>query len=251
MNTKIFNEVSELYLLWRKALLGKSGQELREIAFIQEIIQTFQGQLGSIIDLGGGVGTHAVLLQEAGHQVTIYDRSQKALNIAKTRAPALNLIHGNFENIDVGTDFDSAICMWSSLSYVDSEVGRQNFYSWMSTHTRHIIVLDQPNFYLYPQNFNKVYEAENEKYAMKVFREWSFDEQFVKRTNYKYEIFDKQSGRVSIEDDQEEQHYVSVDHLQRYLGELCYLQGVYGGYSTLEEFDSLVSERMIAVYVKS
>lgn len=251
MNTKIFNDLSNLYPLWRKALLGKSDHELIEIEFIKDLLMGFNGQVQTVIDLGGGVGTHAVPLQRAGYGLTLFDCSREALAIAKIKEPELNIVRDSFESINLSSNYHAAICMWSTLSYISTEKGRQHFYEWVSSHVEHCLIFDQPNFSRYPISSSKRHLFEDANHHLGVLREWTFDpEHGIKKTNYRYKIHAKKTSTKTMIYDQEEQHYVELPKLHKYLGAKWKIQQIYGNYSLSDKFNPATSERMIAVYAR-
>ena len=136
MKTKIYEKLAELFPLWRETTLGKTGHEKEETNFVIDIFKKYNGEIKTIIDLGGGVGLHSGLLLKAGYDVTLFDQSAKALSIAKKNNPKLKIIRGSFESMNIKENYDTAICMWSTLSYIFSEKGRKKFYDWQKTHIK-------------------------------------------------------------------------------------------------------------------
>src|ERR1700722_18497545 len=111
---RIHTDLAEFYSLWRDACLGKWASEMEEAQFLLEFFAS-AGQIKSIIDLGGGIGMHSMALSEHGFDVTLLDKSESALVIAKRNKPSLEVIKDSFESIDLKQNFDAAICMFSSL----------------------------------------------------------------------------------------------------------------------------------------
>lgn len=250
MKTKIYENLAELFPLWRETTLGKTGHEKEETNFVIDVFKKYSGQIKTVIDLGGGVGLHSNLLQKAGYDVTLFDQSEKALEIGKKNNPNLKIIRGSFENIDIQQEYDAAICMWSTLSYIFSETGRQNFYNWQKTHIKRLVILDEANFYRYDQKFHKIYFGENNNYKMKVVRDWELTDENLKKTKFVYEIFDKKTGKTEVIDDAENEQYVEVEKLQEYFGGEWNLE-IYGDYDLGNRFDKEKSPRIIPVFSKS
>jgi hypothetical protein len=249
MHTKIYEEMSDMFPLWRETTLGKKGHEKRETDFVTEVFERHPSNIKKVIDLGGGVGLHANLLEGKGYQVTVFDKSHKALEIAKTQNSALNTIQGDFETIAVEGEFDAAICMWSTLSYIYSDKGRETFYKWQRDHASKVIILDEANFYRYPETFHKEYTGENDKLSLKVLRDWNLHEN-VKDTEFVYEITDKATGKTETVKDAEREEYVSVEQIQAYLGNEWRLEYLLGDYDVNATFDKEKSPRLIAVFFK-
>ncbi len=249
MKTKIYEKLAELFPLWRETTLGKTGHEKEETNFVIDILKKYNGKIKTIIDLGGGVGLHSGLLLKAGYDVTLFDQSAKALSIAKKNNPKLKIIRGSFESIKIKESYDTAICMWSTLSYIFSEKGRGKFYDWQRTHIKKIIILDEANFYKYSQKFHKIYLGENKEHKLKVIRDWELTKTNLKKTKFVYEIFDKKSKKTKIIKDAENEQYVSVEKLQKYLGSEWNLE-IYGDYNVNSKFNKEESSRIIPVFFK-
>lgn len=249
MKTKIYENLAELFPLWRETTLGKIGHEREETNFVIDIFKKYPEKIETVIDLGGGVGLHSGLLSKAGYDVTLFDQSEKALSIAKKNNPNLKIIHGSFETIDINQEYDAAVCMWSTLSYIFSEEGRINFYNWQKKHIKKLVILDEANFYRYSQKFHKIYFGENEGYKMKVIRDWELTDKNLKKTKFVYEIFDKKTGISETIEDAENEQYVEIEKLQKYFGPKWKLE-IYGDYNLNSPFDKKESPRIIPVFFR-
>lgn len=244
--TRIFGDLSHLYTLWRDTSLGVQDSEKREVNFLSSLFMAHKVE--SAIDLGGGVGTHAIPLSEEAYDITLFDKSDKAIAIARKKNPKLKSFQGSFENIELDKVFDASISMWSTLSYVHGEQAQRHFYGWIAAHTRQLIVLDQPNFVLYPQKFHKTYSGKDPNYAMKITRDWKMDGR-IKRTQYVYEVTNKETQKVETFKDSEIQEYLPLDTISGYLGKNWRMEKAYGDYNAGTDFNPAKSERMIATFV--
>src|ERR1035441_3771685 len=97
MKTKIYEQLSDLFPLWREVSLGEKGHEKKECKFVYDIFKSYPVKIKTVIDLGGSVGTHAGFLLHRGYRVTIFDQSKKALQIAKAKYPNVKVLQGSFE----------------------------------------------------------------------------------------------------------------------------------------------------------
>jgi hypothetical protein len=251
MKTKIYEELAPLFPLWRQTTLGQKNHEKVEADFVLSVLKRYPGTIKTIIDLGGGVGLHSGLLSKAGYDVTLFDQSRKALAVAKKNYPKLNIVRGSFETINLKESYDVAICLWSTLSYVLSEKGRKKFYAWQRDHVKKLIILDEANFYRYPGAFHKIYLGENKDYTMKVDRTWTLTKKNLKKTKFVYEITDKKTGKTKTIKDAEDEQYLSVDQLKKYLGSMWKLEGLYGDYRLEEVYDKKKSLRIIPVFIRN
>jgi SAM-dependent methyltransferase len=75
----------------------------------------------SILDLGTGTGSHAVLLAESGVEVVGVDRSEAMLETARRKAESLGVsvgwVHGDVRTVTLGRRFDAALLLFAVLSY--------------------------------------------------------------------------------------------------------------------------------------
>lgn len=248
MKTRIYEDLAHLYTLWRDACLGERASEKREVEFLHDLFAK-HGGIKTVIDLGGGVGVHSGILSDMGYEMTLFDQSEKALSIAKNQMPTLKTMQGSFETIDVPQSFDASICMWSTLSYVLEEGGQKHFYQWIADHTKSLIVLDEPNFALYPSVFHKLYDGEDDRNIIKITRDWTLENN-LKRTKFRYEVTNKNTGKTECFDDQETQQYLTLNELQNLLGKKWQLDNMYGDYDLSEKFEPKTSMRMITVLRK-
>jgi hypothetical protein len=248
MSTKIFESHAHLYQLWRDTCLGVKGSEEKEANFILDLFKSLGKPPKSIIDLGGGIGAHSKILSSKGFDVTLLDQSEKALQIVRDSYPAIKAIHSSFEGINLEENYDAGICMWSTLSYILDKNHQRNFYAQLNTHINNVIVLDQANFYRYSQSFSKTYEGEDEKYKMKILRNWNLNESNLKTTTYTYELFNKGTGKTEIIDDGESEQYLTVEELQNYLGNDWKLTHTFGDYSVDSVYEKGASLRLITVF---
>jgi len=244
--TKLFEEFVALYPLWRDTCLGRKDSAKKEADFLIQIFQSYNS-LQTIIDLGGGVGLHASVLAQEGYFVTLLDRSLSALELAKNRCTAILCIPGSFEKIELNETFDASICMWSTLSYITEEMGRVNFYNWINNYTNKLIILDQPNFLLYPKSYSQTYMGEDERNTIKVIREWTMSGS-IKCTHYTIEVHNKYSNKLDLIEDTEYQQYLNVTQLQSYLAKNFRLSNIYGDYDLNEIYKSNESKRCITVF---
>jgi HAD superfamily hydrolase (TIGR01509 family) len=246
--TYIYEGLAGMFGLWRQTTLERKNHEQREAKFIIKILKKYGKNIKTVIDLGGGIGLHANLLKKAGYYVTLFDQSEKALAIAKKNYPGLKIVKGSFENIKIKGEYDAAICMWSTLSYVISGEGRKNFYNWQNSHIKKLIILDEANFYKYPKKFGKLYFSENKDFSMKVVRDWVIAASNTRKTQFTYEIYNKKNGEVKIVDDAEVQQYLPITKQKRYLGATWILNNIYGDYNLKNFYNKKKSPRILSVF---
>lgn len=246
---RIFHELANLYPLWHRLLTEKSNSN-KETNFINQVIQNFGENSKILIDLGGGIGRHAVNLIKLGYHVTCFDQSEEMLKIAQVNSAQLIVSRGNFETINLTKFFDAGICMWTTLPYITLDNGRQHFFKWIKKHIRKVLIFDQSNFYLYPKRFNKTYSGENKHYSLKIQRSWILKNQ-KRLTRYQYYIFDKQKKeRIKIVD-KEIMTFLHPQQIQLLLGEEWRLVSILGDYDPNKIYQKKSSKRLITIFAKA
>lgn len=243
---KIYDDLAEFYTLWRDACLGKKCSEADEVRFL---LDAFAGStaINSIIDLGGGTGTHAIPLTKHGFDVTILDKSDNALAIARRNCSDVKTVQSSFETISLTRKFDASICMLSSFTYVLDEAGRRHLYGWMAEQTNDLMILDQGNFNRYLKTQNDRFSGEDKHFSLKVARDW-FMEEKTKHTSFIYEFMDKDSQSAKVITDEQVQRYVPMEDLVSYLGKAWRLVALLGDYNLKHMFDERTSPRMICIF---
>ncbi|HMA69557.1 MAG TPA: class I SAM-dependent methyltransferase [Candidatus Mcinerneyibacterium sp.] len=86
---------------------------IKEVDFLEEEFQLEKG--AKILDVGCGIGRHAVELTKRGYNVTGLDISEKMLEIAEENCKKedvnVNFIHADATNFHLESRFDVAICL--------------------------------------------------------------------------------------------------------------------------------------------
>jgi len=249
--TLMYEQLTDLYPLFRESMEERKGTEKTETNFIARIFKGSKFLTKSVIDLGGGIGMHAKELAKRGYEVTVFDQSQRALRIARMGFPKLKTIQGRFEAIATRQTFDVAICLWSTFPYILTDKGRKNFFNWLKTHIKYLIILDEANFhrYLKMKEFHKIYKlVEDKRYRLTLTRDWIISSTGLRKTSYVYTITDRKTEKQKIIQDWEVQQYLSVDEIQKYLGGSWKLKGVFGDFKPNSRFDKQSSPRLISVF---
>jgi hypothetical protein len=246
--TLVYDKLVELYPLWRDALLdGGERAKRQQVQFLERVLS--EAEAKTLIDLGGGVGTHSVPLAQDGYEVTIFDASVRALIAASQKEKSIRTSLGRFENINLEQRFDASICMWSTINYLMDPAERQHFADWITSHTNKLIVVDQPNVLAYPKTFNREYEAEDESRKLKIHREWEIKDQ-IRKTSYVYQLTG-QDGEVQEIKDAEMQYFMTLDETQKLFNKGWNTKHVLGDYDTNKPFVPDSSSRLITVFEKT
>jgi SAM-dependent methyltransferase len=93
-----------------------------ECDFLEVVFQQHgQGKIVSVLDLGCGTGSHALLLVKRGYVVTGADRSSDMLAIARQRAAVsgvqVDFRLGDIRTLNLDRSFDAVISMFAVMSY--------------------------------------------------------------------------------------------------------------------------------------
>lgn len=99
----------------------------RQCDFVESSLGLTRG--AKILEVGCGVGLHAVELAARGHEVVGVDLSLSMLNRATVeadeRGQTVSFIHGDMRELTFDAQFDAAVCVGTSFGYFDDEGNRQ------------------------------------------------------------------------------------------------------------------------------
>lgn len=87
----------------------------KEVAFLENIFS--EHSTHSVLDIACGTGRHSIALAEDRYDVTGVDYSSELLKVARSKAdmPNLTFLQQDVANLKLDTQFDAAICMWSTF----------------------------------------------------------------------------------------------------------------------------------------
>lgn len=94
-----------------------------DVRYLEAVFKRFaRRRPESILDVGCGTGTHAILLARRGYRVTGLDISRQQLAVARRKARAARLpvrfVRADMRSFDVGETFDAAICMFGGFGHL-------------------------------------------------------------------------------------------------------------------------------------
>ncbi|WP_292490759.1 class I SAM-dependent methyltransferase [Methanoculleus sp. 10] len=97
----------------------------RECEFIRDIFATYSTRkITSILDLGCGTGSHALIFTDMGYDVTGVDQSETMLDIARMKAVEKNkniqFRKQDIRHLDLPQQFDAAVAMFAVMGYQTS-----------------------------------------------------------------------------------------------------------------------------------
>lgn len=119
-------------------LLYKDKDYKGEVDYIQQLITRFStNKVQSILDFGCGTGNHAHLLSQKGYSVVGVDRSQKMIDIAKTRnTDQTEFFVGDITKIYLEKQFDVISSLFHVISYITENKDLDAFIENISKHLK-------------------------------------------------------------------------------------------------------------------
>lgn len=97
----------------------------KECKFIKDVFEIYgTKKITSILDLGCGTGSHALIFTDMGYEVTGVDLSESMLGIAQKKSAekkkGVKFIKQDIRNLDLHQQFDSAVAMFAVMGYQTS-----------------------------------------------------------------------------------------------------------------------------------
>lgn len=133
---KVFKRYADYY-----DSLYQDKDYLKECNYIDKIINKFsRRKIRTILDLGCGTGSHDIILQKKGYQLTGVDLSQNMLRISKKKAIQadlkINFIKGDIRSVNLKTKYDAVISLFAVMGY---QITNSNFEKALLTVNKHLI----------------------------------------------------------------------------------------------------------------
>jgi 2-polyprenyl-3-methyl-5-hydroxy-6-metoxy-1,4-benzoquinol methylase len=103
-----------------------AAQIARQVDFIEQSLGIGKG--GTILDVGCGLGLHAVELTRRGYLVVGLDLSlamiTRAAELAQQHQLKLNVVHADIREMEFDGAFDGVICMGTTFGFFDDDANR-------------------------------------------------------------------------------------------------------------------------------
>jgi SAM-dependent methyltransferase len=113
------------------ATLSPDGVEesaVRDVEFVASIAEVAQD--ATVLDVGCGIGYHALHLAELGYRVTGVDFSLaqllRASELNEDRQGGVSFLHGDMRGLPTDEEFDLVMCLGSTLGYFEEDANRQS-----------------------------------------------------------------------------------------------------------------------------
>jgi SAM-dependent methyltransferase len=118
--SNVFGAYAEYY-----DLLYKDKNYSDEARFIEHLLREHSPSARTVLELGCGTGTHAMLLAERGYSLHGVDLSEEMLEVARQRTASLpnelrqqlSFSQGNARDCKIDRKFDSVISLFHVVSY--------------------------------------------------------------------------------------------------------------------------------------
>jgi SAM-dependent methyltransferase len=195
-------------------LFYKDKDYAGEAGYVHDLIEKHRPGTSSILDLGCGTGTHALLLAEMGLKVMGVDRSAEMLAVAKRQVktnvelkgklqsqahPSFHL--GDIRSIRLDCSFDAVISLFHVMSYQTTNADLQGAFATVKTHLRPggLFIFDcwYGPAVLTDRPVVRVKRVEDEEIAVtRIVEPDMFANDNLVETNYQVMVRDKVTGEV-------------------------------------------------------
>lgn len=126
---KQFNEYSKYY-----NLLYKDKEYVSEANYINTIIQKYNNNAKTLLDIGCGTGLHANELSNKGYTVTGMDISEQMLLEAKKTFNNVDFVNGDIRDFKFDKNFSIITSLFHVMSYQSSNQDLDNAFRSVSDH---------------------------------------------------------------------------------------------------------------------
>lgn len=124
-------------------LIYQEKDYIGEVNYILSFLNKYHPNLESILELGSGTGSHALILAEKGYLVDGIDLSSEMLAVANERrrnlseniAQRVNFIQGDVKKIRTQKKYDVVISLFHVMSY---QVSNEDLHSAFETAKQHL-----------------------------------------------------------------------------------------------------------------
>lgn len=119
MPGRIYQRWAEYYDILYDRLVNYVG----DVEFLDRTFRRYMGRTPrSLLDLGCGTGSHALLFGRRGYEVTGLDASRPMLALARRKAkgagPRVQFVRGEMRSFRLGRTFDVAISLFGAFGYL-------------------------------------------------------------------------------------------------------------------------------------
>lgn len=206
----IFDSYSKYY-----NLLYKDKEYSREVEYVSNLINKYNPNSKTILDLGCGTGRHDEFFVKRGYSVCGIDISEKMLEEANKLAEKgkLSFFKGDIRNLELNQQFDVVISLFHVISYQTTNEDLRNTFETASKHLKRrglfifdcwygpTVLSEKPSVRI------KRLEDENTK-LLRIAEPVMYPNENLVDVNYEILVEDKESGNYEI---------LNETHTMRYL----------------------------------
>lgn len=132
----VFERYSDYY---DRIYRDKDYQE--ECNFLNRVFETHgEGKVRTVLDVGCGTGSHALILSDMGYDVTGIDLSEKMLQVAvdkaKEQKKRIHFRQGDIRHLDLSQTFDAVVAMFNVLGYLTTSEDVENAFGSIRKHLK-------------------------------------------------------------------------------------------------------------------
>jgi len=242
----------ELFHLWRDS---HNKQSIEEVKLLRSILTN---QISTLVDIGGADGVHTIPLSRELREteLTIFDGSKDLLNNAKSKIQTYNINNvttqqGYFEDIPEvlrNKQFDAAISMWTTITYVTDIEKRRELYKWLSENIHKTIIIDQSNFYTYKAQDKTSETNILQGYEINTTREYQMNESYLRTGSYTFTFTNLKTQEETQIYDPEEVQFIEPNEIDELLSSDWVRTRTLGKYDINTTFDKDHSKRLITIH---
>lgn len=226
-----------------------------ECRFLNDVFQNYKkSKITRILDLGCGTGRHSCFLSKMGYEVTGIDLANEILKIARKKCPKTKFIKMDFTKPSFSANFfDASICMWTTIAFIKSEENFRRFIETIANITKHLLVLDSPN-YENPIRNRPLIKEKNIIKLPKIAIKTSMVRRYDRKTHfrddsYTYTLIEK-GKKPAVFKEKERVRIWFLKELKNLLKPNFRVLEVYGNYDLNKKYSPKISKRKIIVAEK-
>lgn len=116
MSNKFYKAYAKYY-----DIINRDKKYIKESRFLDKLFKRFKN-INTVLDVGCGTATHALLLEKMGYNIFGADISQEMLKIAKNKIKKaksnIKIIKQDMRNLKFRQKFDAVVCMFHTLNHL-------------------------------------------------------------------------------------------------------------------------------------
>ena len=154
-------------------LLYQDKDYISEANYIHELIKEYKSNSKNILELGSGTGTHAILLNKMGYNLTGLDFSQDMVNIANNKLlkedsnnnknNKIKFLVGDARIFNLNKKFNVILALFHVVNYMQENLDLENMFTCVSRH------LDKDGLFIFDFWYGPAVLSQGLEYRVKNF----------------------------------------------------------------------------------